>query len=75
MSLVLVHRIAPSGHFLEDVVLADDAEVPADCVATHPPEGFQWPRWDAVAGTWACAGVPYVRDADGVLTIPLDPEE
>lgn len=70
----LVHRIAPSGHFLEDVVLPDDAEVPADCVATQPPQGLQWPRW--LADAWTDAGAPFVMDDEtGVITIPTDPSD
>lgn len=78
------HRIAPSGHYLEDVlrpVVAETrdadgalvdvtlAPLPPDCIAVHPPDGFQWPRWDGAA--WVDAGVPFTVDpATGSPILP-----
>lgn len=65
----LVHRIAVSGHFLGDVLLATDSEIPSDCIAVHPPEGLQWPQWDGAA--WGDAGHPFTVDpATGAPILP-----
>jgi hypothetical protein len=41
-----VIKIDASGLFVEDVLIADDAETPSDCIDSVCPDGFYRPKWN-----------------------------
>jgi hypothetical protein len=41
----IVSKVDAQGTFVEDVLLEDGEALPAECVATRPPEGFYSPLW------------------------------
>ena len=46
----IVARVDESGLFVEDVLVEDNAALPAGCVEARPPAGFHLPRW--TGSTW-----------------------
>ena len=44
-----VARVDLTGLFLEDVLLNEGQEVPANCISVEVPEGFYLPKWSGTA--------------------------
>jgi len=41
-----VVMIDSDGMYVKDVILKDDEEIPANCIAEKVPAGFYHPKWD-----------------------------
>ena len=51
--MIKVVRVDPTGLYLEDILLAEGALVPSDCIAIAVTQGLLQPKWDAILKVWA----------------------
>jgi hypothetical protein len=47
-----VNRIDEQGLYIEDVILNDNEETPADCIETPCPGGFYYPKFNKDSDEW-----------------------
>jgi hypothetical protein len=65
----IVSKIDASGMFVADVILKDDAALPAGCIESRPPAGFHSPRW--VVSEWV-EGKPEAEIVEDLKTQKID---
>ncbi len=67
----LVLRIDEQGFFVEDVILKEGEEVPADCVENTVPQGLYRPRWNG--SEWVEGLIQ--EEIDAISNQPTEPTE
>jgi hypothetical protein len=64
-----VSKVDAQGNFLEDVLVEEDAPIPAGCVSARPPEGFYSPKW--TGSTWV-EGKPEAEILEAARVTKID---
>jgi hypothetical protein len=65
----MVSKTDAQGYFVSDVLLEDDAPLPAGCIESRPPEGFYSPKW---TGSEWVEGRPEGEIVEGLKAQKID---